>query len=705
MGSQATPTPHTVSPPTDAAQRGIPAQEVATSIPQEVGSILSQIDQSNSQKHTTTLSPSELCEITSGGYDNAVGGRVRLFYDKWQQITSDPFILEAVRGYKLEFNEAKMPPNRDKPLSQYKTSQLETASIDGEISNLLSKNVIEECGHEKGEFLSNIFTRPKKSGGVRLILDLSELNKSLNVQHFKMDSVHTAAYLISQDFFLASVDLRDAYYSIPIDPRFRKYLKFPWRGKCYQYKALPNGLSTAPRLFTKLLKPVLATLREMGHVVVAYLDDTIIIGETREQTAKAVKDTTRLFTELGFIVHDEKSVLAPQQELKFLGFTLNTVNMTICLPEDKAQDISTACSELHDKIKPTVRQVSHVIGKIIAALPGVQYGPMFYRNLERDKISALKNNRGHFDRAMNLSEEAKEELKWWINNIDKQFSPIRRNAPTVELRTDASGLGWGATDLNRETGGRWNEAEMIKAGNNAINYLETLAAGLGLKSLCSNVHDAHILLRLDNTTAVAYLNNMGGVKSKDCDLAARDIWRWCMEHNIWITASHLPGRDNTEADERSRKFNDRNEWMLNKGIFKKISSKFGHPEIDLFASRLNNQLKRYVTWLPDPNAESIDAFTLDWGKMYFYAFPPFCLIPRCLQKIRMDRAEGLLVVPNWPTQSWFPSLQRLLCEKPFFIQRRVDLLTQPVSGDPHPLHKQLDLICCRLCGSPSKGLD
>ena len=538
---------------------------------------------------------------------------MRLFYDKWQQITSDPFILEAVRGYKLEFDETKMPPKRDKPFFQYKTSQPETASIDEEISSLLSKNVIEECAHEEGEFLSNIFTRPKKNGGVRLILDLSELNKSLDVQHFKMDSIHTAACLISHEFFLASIDLRDAYYSIPIDPRFRKFLKFPWQGKLYQYKTLPNGLSTAPRLFTKLLKPVLASLREMGHVVVAYLDDTIIIGETREQTDQAVKDTTKILTELGFIVHDEKSVLVPQQELKFLGFNLNTVNMNICLPGDKVQDISVACSELHDKIKPTIRQVSHVIGKIIAAFPGVQYGPMFYRNLERDKISALKTNRGHFDRPMNLSEEAKEELMWWINNIDKQFSPIRRNSPSVELRTDASGLGWGATDLHRETGGRWNESEMIKARNNAINYLETLAAGFGLKSLCSPVHDAHILLRLDNTTAVAYLNNMGGVKSKDCDQAARDIWRWCMERNIWITAAHLPGRDNTEADERSRKFNDRNEWMLDKGIFKKISSKFGSPEIDLFASRLNNQLKRYVTWLPDPNAESVDAFTLDWG--------------------------------------------------------------------------------------------
>ncbi|XP_072180692.1 uncharacterized protein [Diadema setosum] len=306
---------------------------------------------------------------------------------------------------------------------------------------------------------------------------------------------------------------------------------------------------------------------------------------------------------------------------------------------------------------------------------------------------------------MKLSLEGKEELKWWINHVFEECAPIKRNRPTLELRTDASGLGWGATNLSIETGGRWNDLEMERARKNDINYLETLAAGFGLKSFCSSLHDVHVLLRSDNTTAVAYLNNMGGIKSKDCDSAARDIWRWCMERNIWVTAAHLPGSENTEADSRSRKFSDRNEWMLNKQAFNKLVSVFGLPDIDLFASRLNNQLERYVTWLPDPNAEAVDAFTLDWGEFKFYAFPPFCLIPRCLQKIRTDRAEGIMVVPNWPTQAWFPKLKRMLKGEAVLITRSRNLLTQPVTHEPHPLYDRIDLLCCRLCGSPSKGQD
>ena len=191
---------------------------------------------------------------------------------------------------------------------------------------------------------------------------------------------------------------------------------------------------------------------------------------------------------------------------------------------------------------------------------------------------------------------------------------------------------------------------------------------------------------------------MGGTKSLDCNNMARIIWMWCIEHGIWITAAHLPGKQNVEADQRSRKFNDRTEWKLNKQEFTKLVAHFGLPEIDLFASRLNAQLDRYVSWLPDPHAESVDAFTLDWSKFDFYAFPPFCLIPHCLQKIKADKAEGLLIVPNWPTQSWYPRLQAMMKGKAMILKRHASLLTQPVSNIPHPLHERLDLLCCRLSG-------
>ena len=114
---------------------------------------------------------------------------------------------------------------------------------------------------------------------------------------------------------MASVDLRDAYYTVPIHPESRKYLRFIWNDQLWQFKALPNGLSSAPRQFTKILKPVLASLRCSGHLVLAYFDDTIIIGKSKADAEKAVQATVDLLSTLGFIIHPDKSVLIPAQKL------------------------------------------------------------------------------------------------------------------------------------------------------------------------------------------------------------------------------------------------------------------------------------------------------------------------------------------------------------------------------------------------------
>ena len=617
-------------------------------------------------------------------------------------MTSDPFILDAVRGYEIEFAEI---PVQSRPPAPYKRNAVEFDNINQEIKNLYKKGVIEPCSHEGGEFISNIFSRPKKSGGTRIILDLSELNKCLNCQHFKMDNIHTAAYLISPNCYLASVDLRDAYYSVPIHPNHRKYLRFLWNQRMWQFKVLPNGLSTAPRLFTKLLKPVFSKLRKDGHTVVGYLDDTIIIGRDVESTVNATRATTSLLTRLGFIVHPDKSVLNPTRKLQFLGFELDTVKMIKQLPTTKMQDIVQECKDLLSTNNPTIRRVAMVIGKLIATFPAVQFGPLHYRALEEVKIMALRYNKGHFDRKMTLTQEAKNELEWWIANLNTAFSPIVREKPSHELRTDASGAGWGATNLKCSTGGRWSTEEIRKAQNSGINYLETLAAGLGLKALCSGLHDTHILLRLDNITAVTYLNNMGGTKSRDCNSAAKEIWEWCTNRNVWITAAYLPGKQNTEADSYSRKFNDRTEWMLDEEVFQDIVCRFGEPEIDLFASRLNKKVERYVSWSADPGAVAIDAFTIDWQNLKFYAFPPFCLISKCIQKVKNEKASGIIVVPNWPSQPWYPALMEMTSEQPLFIPKSKSLLVQPVTNEPHPLNHCLDLLCCRLCPSSGKGKD
>ena len=124
----------------------------------------------------------------------------------------------------------------------------------------------------------------------------------------------------------------------------------------------------------------------------------------------------------------------------------------------------------------------------------------------------------------------------------------------------------------------------------------------------------------DNSTAVAYINSMGGSHSLPCNGLAREIWEWCMPRNIRRTTSHIPGTLNIEADKASRAFDDSKEWKLNADIFLELTSHFGIPKVDMFASRLNYQMMPYVSWHPDPQAWAIDAFTLDWSNFFFILF-------------------------------------------------------------------------------------
>lgn len=192
-----------------------------------------------------------------------------------------------------------------------KCSSVEAANIDSQISLFLEKGIIVESSQEHEQFISTIFLREKKNGSFRMILNLKELNTWINYNHFKMDSIHTCIQLMKPHYFMGSVDLQNAYYSIPVHPAHQKYLKFAWQGKLYQFTCLAQGLASAPRLFTKIMKPVFATLRGKGHLSSSYLDDSFLVGSSYDECKANIRDTLDLLRALGFYPNEDKSVIKP----------------------------------------------------------------------------------------------------------------------------------------------------------------------------------------------------------------------------------------------------------------------------------------------------------------------------------------------------------------------------------------------------------
>ena len=210
-----------------------------------------------------------------------------------------------------------------------------------------------------------------------------------------------------------------------------------------------------------------------------------------------------------------------------------------------------------------------------------------------------------------------------------------------------------------------------------------MASFYALKSFAKDLKNTHIQLRLDNTSALHCINKMGSQKSESLNSVAKQLWCWCIPRGISVSATYIQGCLNEEADSESRNINLDGEWMVHPSLLKEALQllKFT-PNIDLFVSRINKQLDKYVSFKPDPDAFAVDAFSLNWSSYNFVAFPPFAFVSRTLQKIQEDSATGVVVAPYWPNQAFYPVLLKMLTDNPVILTARINFLQLPSAPGP-----------------------
>ena len=124
---------------------------------------------------------------------------------------------------------------------------------------------------------------PKKDGRQRPVINLKALNEFVQPRHFKMEGFHTLRKVLKPGDWFAKVDLKIAYFAIPIAEDQRKFLRFTVDGQPLQFNCLPFGQSCALWIFTETLKPVAALLRELAVQMVVYIDDILLLAESREE--------------------------------------------------------------------------------------------------------------------------------------------------------------------------------------------------------------------------------------------------------------------------------------------------------------------------------------------------------------------------------------------------------------------------------------
>ena len=480
-----------------------------------------------------------------------------------------------------------------------------------------------------------------------------------------MDSISEIMEMIKPGDFFISIDLSDAYYCIAMHILSMPYLTFIFLGIYYQFTCLPQGLSSAPRIFTKVMRVVLSYLRCHSVRIAAWIDDFFIAAPSKVKCQDHAFLTFRTFEELGFVPNMAKSQLIPVQRICHLGLIWDSIDYSVGVPSDKIINVKGKCSRALSH-RVSVRFLSSIIGSIEYFRWGFPYAALHYRRLQRFVHFCLEKNPS-YDIKVISSPEARVDLLWW-SSIGESL-PTRSLSPflaNLEVTCDAcTKVGWGCwSSTGKEAFGVWSDSEK----QIHINILECTAVLFAFKCFFRNTYNCNILINSDSLTVVAYINNQGGTTSHGvCDLAL-ELWEYCIDRNIKIKANHLPGIKNSRADKLSRMGKSDHSYSLSQEYFNKKVSEMSFPlTIDCFASRLNFKINKFVSHFYDPLSSWVDAFTISWVDNV-YLFPPLPIIDRVISKFISDKTgHGLLVCPYWPSQPWFPSLLDLLIDPPFFI--------------------------------------
>lgn len=154
-----------------------------------------------------------------------------------------------------------------------------------------------------------------------------------------------------------------------------------------------------------------------------------------------------------------------------------------------------------------IRQLVEFLGLLTSACPAVQYGWVYTRQKERDKFLAL-NYSDNYNKRMVLPSCLQPDFKWWSDNIETSYSSIQSNDYLLEIFCDASRTDWRVPCNSEIPGGNWSAREI----KNHINFLELKAAFYAIKMFGSHLSNCNFLLKIDNTTSIAYINKLGGIQ-------------------------------------------------------------------------------------------------------------------------------------------------------------------------------------------------
>ena len=432
----------------------------------------------------------------------------------------------------------------------YRAGSPRAQALRQEVEAMLAKGALEIARDPGPGFYSHLFLVEKATGGWRPVIDLSHLNDFVQLTPFKMETVASVLLSVREGDFLASLNLKDAYFQIPIHGSSRKLLRFMSEGTVYQFKALCFGLSTAPQVFTRVFAAVSAWAHARGIRLLRYLDDWLVLSSSEKKSKESVRELLSLCRTLGIVINEKKSDLVPSQSAKYLGMTIDTGAGKVFPSLARVEKFLTVAERFCTMQSPPAQLWQVVLGHLASLERLVPHGRLRMRSLQWHLKSQWSPESDPPSLPVALPEEARRDLSWWMVR-DHLLVGVRFGtpAPDLHLYSDTSSSGWGAHLLDQNVSGVWSTQEKVLH----INLLEMKALFLALQAFQEDVAGHHVTAMCDNSTVVAYINKQGGTVSRPLCLLTSRLLRWTESFDVHLEARYLPGESNVLADVLSRR--------------------------------------------------------------------------------------------------------------------------------------------------------
>ena len=586
-------------------------------------------------------------EVKSGDVHVSVRGRLRKSIQFWREIDTIEF------GYKLPL--LQIPPpfvatNNNSALQESKF-------VESAISELLSLESITEV-FAPPAVINPLSVSIQKSGKKRLILDLRHVNQYLFKSKFRCKDVSIAREVLNPGVFMFSFDLKSGYHHVEIFHEHRQYLSFSWIfssgvTRYFQFSVLAYGLSSAPYLFTKLLKPLVKKWRTEGKSIVVFLDDGLGAAADYSKARISSLSVHADLLKSGFVPNEEKSLWEPTQVITWLGTVIDTSQCIISATDTRIQSLSEDLSFLLDSTHPSlyqVRKLASVCGKIISLVTCVgNVARLMTRN-----IFAVINSAMNWNSMVSLTPGCVDELNFWKVNLvyinGVPLWPIKRK-PSRTVYSDASISACGSfiTLDGKVFHQNWSDFERSQSST----FRELLAVLLSLQAFIDSLRAQTVVWCTDNQN-VARIVSIGS-KVPALQRMALDIHRRFLLASVSIDMQWIPRDLNTIADDIS-KFVDLDDYSINDGVFYSLDELWGPHTCDRFACYYNAKLPKFNTKFYQPGTSGVNAFAQDWSNDNNWLCPPVCLTCKVLSHLKVCNAAGTLVVPLWRSAYFWPRL-------------------------------------------------